>query len=650
MKIPEGVRVCCAADLFEYDEAKALNLRKFFSYYKDQFPMLIVIIGGHYGETKFDCYDNLQVLRVHCYSSQPRVAAEDARLDPRCQTGCITIPEDTLIKFRLVKGHTKVGLPQRLSELLQENDQLPLLVQMACDRQYPVRVGTNRHVAKDFGNIMIKEKYSEHFFMMNCVDGVELNLNKLICMACLSEDLEATPVTGFKYGSKAEFDELCRNLSREVAESGEVYDRTQGNDDFSEYSFDEMRNLLEMSDSVTGTWLRDKDDIDAADTQDDDYEEIPPDLPSRKPVQAPVTNEAKANIHQDKKQHYKPAPIPATKPSAQSPKHPKSPKVQHKDKDSKGAFGFLKKRHRDHHSTEEEEGKQLKDAVNPVKSPNTADDTHLHTNRAPPKIPPKAVSFPATQTSESQDTNAYSSAGYVKLAAHNNYQNTKIGRATVKPMQQVNVDTQREDNLPIKADDKEEQEYEVPDDVSTAQSVNKSAVERKQNQNKRNPLLNELQKKITAHDNKASDSTEEVYDEEYEDMDLGKGTKQGNGDNVVPRQQVPQSKVTHSDRQHSPRGKHHPDISREENVPSNTEGQIAKDVPEFNVNEMSIKEIGENLKALKLGQYAEVFEENQVDGEILASLSVEDLQNELGLKKLEAIRLNKFAISGHVPR
>ena len=51
----------CAADLFEYDENKKLNLRQFFSHYKDQFPMLIVIIGGHYGETKFDCYDNYQV-------------------------------------------------------------------------------------------------------------------------------------------------------------------------------------------------------------------------------------------------------------------------------------------------------------------------------------------------------------------------------------------------------------------------------------------------------------------------------------------------------------------------------------------------------------------------------------------------------------
>ena len=59
-----------------------------------------------------------------------------------------------------------------LRDLLDENDRLPLLVQMACDPQYPIRVGNSRHLARDFGHIMIKEKYMEHFFLMNAIDGV----------------------------------------------------------------------------------------------------------------------------------------------------------------------------------------------------------------------------------------------------------------------------------------------------------------------------------------------------------------------------------------------------------------------------------------------------------------------------------------------
>jgi hypothetical protein len=70
----------------------------------------------------------------------------------------------------------------------------------------------------------------------------------------------------------------------------------------------------------------------------------------------------------------------------------------------------------------------------------------------------------------------------------------------------------------------------------------------------------------------------------------------------------------------------------------------------ISVKAMSINEIGEHLKSLKLEQYTEVFKENQIDGLILANLSVEDLQNELGLRKIEAIRLNKFVTAGHIPR
>ena len=55
-------------------------------------------------------------------------------------------------------------------------------------------------------------------------------MNKFVCMACLCEELEATPVTGFKYGSKAEFDEFCRKLSQEVEQNGQIYDRTKGNE------------------------------------------------------------------------------------------------------------------------------------------------------------------------------------------------------------------------------------------------------------------------------------------------------------------------------------------------------------------------------------------------------------------------------------
>jgi len=68
------------------------------------------------------------------------------------------------------------------------------------------------------------------------------------------------------------------------------------------------------------------------------------------------------------------------------------------------------------------------------------------------------------------------------------------------------------------------------------------------------------------------------------------------------------------------------------------------------VKKLTIKDLSGVLEELHLGQYAKSFEENSVDGEILSSLSVDDLVSELSLKKLEAIRLYKFVKSGHVPK
>lgn len=69
-----------------------------------------------------------------------------------------------------------------------------------------------------------------------------------------------------------------------------------------------------------------------------------------------------------------------------------------------------------------------------------------------------------------------------------------------------------------------------------------------------------------------------------------------------------------------------------------------------NVRKMTIKEIAEALKSLRLDHYAGSFEENSIDGEILSSLGVNDLVEELSMKKIEAVRLRKFVESGHIPK
>ncbi|XP_062599987.1 uncharacterized protein LOC134261576 [Saccostrea cucullata] len=70
----------------------------------------------------------------------------------------------------------------------------------------------------------------------------------------------------------------------------------------------------------------------------------------------------------------------------------------------------------------------------------------------------------------------------------------------------------------------------------------------------------------------------------------------------------------------------------------------------FDIEEKSIQDIGEVLCRLRLNKYVERFEEEMVDGEILAGLSVEDLQKEFNFSKLEAMRLFKYIEKGHIPK
>lgn len=67
------------------------------------------------------------------------------------------------------------------------------------------------------------------------------------------------------------------------------------------------------------------------------------------------------------------------------------------------------------------------------------------------------------------------------------------------------------------------------------------------------------------------------------------------------------------------------------------------------IQDLTISEVGEMLKQLKLGEYVEQFKDQHVSGEILSELKTEDLVSEFAMRKLEAIRLVKYLDTGHIP-
>ena len=68
------------------------------------------------------------------------------------------------------------------------------------------------------------------------------------------------------------------------------------------------------------------------------------------------------------------------------------------------------------------------------------------------------------------------------------------------------------------------------------------------------------------------------------------------------------------------------------------------------IDSLSIKDLGEYLHILNIGQYAERLADAQIDGILLRELDEQILNEEFGFKRFEAIKLMKFARRGHLPK
>lgn len=64
---------------------------------------------------------------------------------------------------------------------------------------------------------------------------------------------------------------------------------------------------------------------------------------------------------------------------------------------------------------------------------------------------------------------------------------------------------------------------------------------------------------------------------------------------------------------------------------------------------LTIDEVGDYLKQLKLEAYVESFKAQMIDGNMLLALDRNILKEEFGMKGIEALRLVKFAREGHIP-
>lgn len=68
------------------------------------------------------------------------------------------------------------------------------------------------------------------------------------------------------------------------------------------------------------------------------------------------------------------------------------------------------------------------------------------------------------------------------------------------------------------------------------------------------------------------------------------------------------------------------------------------------IDSLSIRDLGQYLNILNIGQYAKQLADAQIDGILLKELDEQILTEEFGLKRFEAIKLMKFARHGYLPK
>ncbi|XP_041361066.1 uncharacterized protein LOC121377223 [Gigantopelta aegis] len=72
-------------------------------------------------------------------------------------------------------------------------------------------------------------------------------------------------------------------------------------------------------------------------------------------------------------------------------------------------------------------------------------------------------------------------------------------------------------------------------------------------------------------------------------------------------------------------------------------------VEEKPIEKLTIQELGQKLKALKLDKYVKAFSNEGIDGSLLVEFNEDILKDNFKLSAIESIKLMKFARTGHIP-
>ena len=504
--------------------------------------MMAVVTEGYFGETPYDNYDTSQVFRIHGYSSQPRVVAL-ASSEARTQSyKYLTIPFETPVKFRVVKGHKTVGDVQDLETIVEQNT-LPVLIQPSCDKLYRVKVLGNRgydmRKIGDFGNLLVTKRFEERFMMIQCIITQSLHICDQVNLLALTPDITLAAITGFTkdIGTQEEFQAYMRKLDEISKEEmtkkdkKQMYDMKRGNPDWGIC-------YLETVSLATGSGGEASEYAPLV-----PFDEVFPDMGPPPPIPP--------RIHREESESPTTGVGQEPADEAEVIYEEIDPDYILDDTDPKATF------------------KQTSDAPTQVKAKTETKRSH------------KFAHLEESIKRRLENQTQVKIASKEKVITQTMREGTTGDKVASQEMLN-NIDDARKGRMDIEADKESQSRY-----IRLKQLGQGSGYLR------------------VTHD----------------------GMKVGTSKD---------SKISTEPMAH--------DTST--NIKLTSEKALTKQ----DVARMTIAELGECLKALKLDKHVKTFKEQMIDGAIIQDLTTDDFVREFKLTKLEAIRLAKFITSGHIPK
>lgn len=225
-----------------YNEDEELSLPEFHKKYRDQFPITAIVVGGHYGQTKWDDLPSDLVMRVDREFAQPRVLARDPVY---YRERYISIPVNGNFLFNIVKSIKEKSRDYTMAEILKEHP-LPILVQFSARGELPREAKS----ADGLTSFLIEYHHEEIYLQGNFyLHGL---IAKDSASVTLCPHISMAPVHGIKGKTDEEYQQYLARMTTFV----------KNKTTFSEDSCNPGVKVLEATDPLITHIFHKEDDVD----------------------------------------------------------------------------------------------------------------------------------------------------------------------------------------------------------------------------------------------------------------------------------------------------------------------------------------------------------------------------------------------------